>query len=155
MILRGLRVEDTPLLSGKALIQNTCTKTISIKMRFGIRWKGRDESVFLLRSVRLRIFISDSGTCYSREKILMRTLEVVFRNYSNSPSISKCTTLKPRVAASLWMFPMHLMNVSTLPFPQYSVVQKKVILKIDIKKRTPLNFITSAHTVMSLCLYIM
>ena len=56
--------------------------------------------------------------------------------------------------AHVWL-PMHIMNVSTLKSSQYSAVRKKIILKINIKKRTPLTFITSPHTVISLYLDIM
>ena len=53
------------------------------------------------------------------------------------------------------MFLMHLMNVSDLPVSQYYPVRNKMFLKINIKKRTLLNFITLSHTVMSLYLDIM
>ena len=155
MILQGLRVEDTTYLFGNALSQKTWPKKSSINMRFGMRWKGRDASVLLVKSLTVRIFLSASGTCSSCEKRFMRKLEVLVRNDSNSPSILNWTNLKPRRAERLWMFPMHLVNVYTLPFSQYYAVQKKMRLKTDIKKRTPLTFVTSAHIVMYLYLEIM
>ena len=124
-------------------------------MRFGTFWKGRDASVLLVQSLTVRIFISASDMFSSHETMFISTLEVLVRNDSISSSISNWTTLKSRHAVSLWMFPMHLTNVSTLPLLQYSVVRNKMLLKIDIKKRTPLNFIISAHNGMSLYIDIM
>ena len=120
-----------------------------------MRWKCRYIRVLLVRSLTVRIFISAYSMCSSRETIFMRTYEVLVRNDSNSPSISNCATMKPRHTAIFWMFLMHLINVYTLPFLQYSETRRRMFLNIDINKRTPMTFITPAHTVIYLYLGIM
>ena len=118
----GTKVLVYPLLFGMALIQNTWPKTSSINIQFGMSWKCRDASVLLVRSLNLRIFLSASSTWSSCEMMLKWTLEVLLRIYSKSPSILNLPNMKPCRATILWEFSMHLMNVSTLPLLQYSVV---------------------------------
>ena len=112
--------------------QNTWRKTSYINIWFGMRWKYMDASVLQVQSLMVRVYFSASGTWYSRETMLMRTLEVLVRNVLNSSYISNWTTMKPCHATSLWMFPMHLMSVSTLPFLKYFTVRNKILMKIVI-----------------------
>ena len=92
-----------------------------------MHWKCRNASVLLVQPLMVQIFLSSSRTFSSNDKMLKRTVKFLVYNYSNSLSISNWTALKPRCAASLWMFPVHLMNMSTLPFSHYSTVRKKKI----------------------------
>jgi hypothetical protein len=152
MIVRGLKVFDTPLDGGNALIHRTTFAIISIIIRPGIILKGN--VLLRARALSLSTLIcrSTSGTC-SLAAVVLRLIPCASsssRMHSNSRSIKAVLGLKPRVLYKDTILINDLTRLVCDRLGTYYVVVNFIFRDIVTTKGSPFTNITSAAIVTAL-----